>query len=144
MAEEGTQMEAGTGKKKRRWLVVVIVVAAVIFVLLLAAGLYPLLFIRATNKVVVGRLDLSNVSDGTYEGEFKVYHVNGSVRVTVEDHRITKIENMGGSSNRKQVETALDEVVKEQSLDVDTISGATVSQKVALKAVEEALKGQEK
>ena len=143
MAEEGTRTEAG-GRKKRRWLVILISVAAVIFVLAAAGGIYALLFTNATHKLVVGELDLSNVPDGTYEGEFSVYHVNGSIRVTVEDHRITKIENMGGSSNRKQVETALDEVVKEQSLDVDTISGATVSQKVALKAVEEALKGQEK
>ena len=141
MAEEGIQPEAG-GRKKRRWLVVLIVVAAVIFVLAVAGGIYALLFTNATHKLVVGELDLSNVPGGTYEGEFNLYHVNGSVRVTVEDQRITKIENLGGSLNREQVDTALDEVVEEQSLQVDTISGATVSQKVALKAVEKALKGQ--
>ena len=141
MVEGGTRTEAG-GRKKRRWLVVLIVVVVVIFLLAAAGGVYALLFTNATHKLVVGELDLSNVPDGTYEGEFSVYHVNGSVRVTVEDHRITKIENLGGSSNRKQVDKALDEVVEEQSLRVDTISGATVSQKAALKAVEKALKGQ--
>ena len=47
-----------------------------------------------------------------------------------------------GTSNKDKMQSISERVVEEQSLDVDTISGATVSQKVALKAIENALEGE--
>lgn len=139
MVEEGAQPEAA--RPKRRWLVVLIVVGAVVFVLAAVGGIYALLFSNATHRLVVGEIDLSKVPNGTYKGGFRVYHVRGTVKVTVEDHKITAIENLGSEANREQVDAALEQVVERQTLGVDTVSGATVSQKVALRAVEEALKG---
>ena len=85
-------------------------------------------------------VDMSMVADGTYTGSYSMFPVRAQVRVTVKDHRMTQIELIEHRHGRgAAAETIPGKVVEAQSLDVDTITGATYSSKVILKAIENAL-----
>jgi uncharacterized protein with FMN-binding domain len=84
--------------------------------------------------------DLNSIHDGDYTGEFQSGVVRARVMVTVNNNRmdnITILEHQTGMG--KKAELIIDDVLNAQSLDVDSISGATISSKVILKAIEEAL-----
>ena len=92
------------------------------------------------NSITVLSPDLANISDGMYVGEYSVTPVRVKVEVFVTEHKITDIkiiehENGLGSKAEKIV----NDVISEQSLEVDAVSGATVSSKCILKAVENAI-----
>jgi len=84
--------------------------------------------------------DLSNIQDGDYIGEYSITPVHVKVKVSVNNHQITDIsilqhDNGLGST----AESIVNDIVEEQSLDIDAVSGATVSSKCILKAVENAI-----
>ena len=67
--------------------------------------------------------------------------IYAKVEVTVQNKEIEKIRILEHKNERGQVaETIVDQIVSEQKIDVDAISGATNSSKVIKKAVENALK----
>nr|WP_225877721.1 FMN-binding protein [Alkalibacter mobilis] len=85
-------------------------------------------------------VDLSTLEDGEYKGSYKVFPIDVELVITVSDHeidnvQITKHQNGQG----KDAEILVQKVVEAQSLDVDTVSGATYSSLVILKAMENAL-----
>lgn len=95
------------------------------------------------NKIAVLKVaeaDLSAIPDGTYNGSYTCLPVSAKVAVTVRDHRITDIELIRHINGQGSAAEALpDRVVEAQSLKVDTVTGATYSSKVILKAIEDAL-----
>jgi len=98
---------------------------------------------NAANVNIV-ELDISTLEDGVYQGEYTLSPVTVLVEVKVVDHQIDEIiilkhDNMFG----KKAEVITEKIVDEQSLDVELISGATVSSKTILKAIEIALGGNE-
>lgn len=111
-----------------------------------------ILFLFITGKIVMGNMvknvknisvsmpDLSNIQDGNYIGEYSITPVHVKVEVSVNNHQITDIsilqhDNGLGST----AESIVNDIVEEQSLDIDAVSGATVSSKCILKAVENAI-----
>jgi len=91
--------------------------------------------------IEIENIDLQQVSDGEYTESFDAIFVKATVKVVVKDHRIKSIdlvEHNNGKGGDAEVIPA--NVVKAQSLQVDTISGATASSKVILEAIELALK----
>ena len=81
--------------------------------------------------------DLSIKEDGMYQGNsFNVW-----LDVTIENHRITKIDitEHYHSPVGKNAEKIIKKIIQKQSLDVDTVTGATMSSQAILKAVENAL-----
>jgi uncharacterized protein with FMN-binding domain len=89
----------------------------------------------------IGEIDLQQVKDGIYQGSCDARLVAAHVSVTVKDHKITDIALLQHKNEKgQQAEVLPQMVVKAQSLKVDTISGATNSSKVILKATENALK----
>lgn len=115
--------------------------------------LFILMMLLIVGKVVLGNMvrrirelpvampDLSAVSDGNYVGEYTAGPVHVKVEVVVRQHQITEIvirqhDNGLGSA----AETIVGDVIAAQSLNVDAVSGATVSSKCILKAVEDALR----
>ena len=66
--------------------------------------------------------------------------VSAKVSVTIKDHRIESIEllehNNGQGAGAEVIPSI---VVEKQTMQIDTISGATYSSKVILKAIENAL-----
>ena len=84
--------------------------------------------------------DLSAIADGTYHGSYTCFPVSVEVAVTVGDHAIIDIAILKHQNGQgTAAETLPSEVVAAQSLEVDTVTGATYSSKVILKAIENAL-----
>jgi len=93
--------------------------------------------------LVIQEVDLSHVQDGIHTGSYAVFPVRVRLEVTVKDHRIMDIkllEHRNGQGSSAQ--SLLGLIVQRQSLRLDTVSGATYSSKVILKAVEVALSGE--
>lgn len=95
-------------------------------------------------------IDFSKLNDGTYIGEYEggMYKWRANkVKVTVASGKVAKIELLSssdaGKDNTKQ-EVLFDRVIKEQSLQIDTISGATLTSKGYLQGIENALKQAQK
>ena len=79
-------------------------------------------------------------TDGVYVGE----HSFVKVRVTVEEGSMAAIDILshggGGEKYEEMIEPLTEKIIAEQSLQVDAITGATVSSNHLKKAVEKALR----
>ena len=119
------------------------VVCFLILAAIIVVGKY-LISVKNYQKVVkelkIGSIDLSKVSDGEYSGNCDVDYIYAKVIVTVKNNKIVNI-NLSEHRNEKgkTAEVIPDMVVKAQSTQVDTVSGATNSSKAILKAIENAL-----
>jgi len=95
---------------------------------------------NAVSSVTINTKNADGVADGEYIGEYEVLPVKVVVRVNVKNEKIKNIEilehqkMLGGKA-----EKITNDILERQSLDVDAITGATVSSKTILKAVENAL-----
>ena len=97
---------------------------------------------RVVGETTFGEIDIADVSDGIYIGEYDVNFIYAKVEVTVEDGEIVSINILEHRHERgKAAETVIEKIIDEQKIDVDAISGATNSSTVIKKAVENALKG---
>lgn len=88
--------------------------------------------------------DLSKCSDGTFYGSARGFAGNIKVRVVIKDHKLMSIKVVSvegdGSSYVARAKKVIARILKKQSLDVDTVSGATYSSNGIIKAVENAIK----
>lgn len=93
-------------------------------------------------KLVIENVDLSKIEDGEYYGTFTKHRWKYSTKVTILQNKITNIEFL---QNTEEIgdfsKTIATRIIEKQSLNVDTVSGATVSSKAVLKSIEVALKG---
>jgi uncharacterized protein with FMN-binding domain len=90
--------------------------------------------------IQINHVDLSTIPDGTYIGDCNVNYIYAKVKVTVKNGAITEINLVQHKNGKgKPAEKIIDDIVKEQSVNVDAVSGATNSSKVIMKAVENAL-----
>ena len=132
-------------RKKKVVLGMVIALVALLIIAGAGGGIYAWRFLKAADSLTVEDVSLSDLPDGTYHGSYSLFHVKAAVEVTVEDGRITAIAfaDTGkiAEETQQDIEVIFAEVIAAQSLDVDITSGASVSKKVSLKAVEEALTG---
>jgi uncharacterized protein with FMN-binding domain len=120
--------------------------------LLIACGILLViligLFLGITNglsagaKVPIGGVDLSEFPDGSYTGVYEFKRWSNSVVVHVKDHQITAIEiekNVPGADITNYADEMFRRVIAAQDTKVDAVSGATVTSKAYLKAIEDAL-----
>ena len=81
--------------------------------------------------------------DGVYEGSGDGFGGKITVRLTVKNERLQKAEIISAKNETKDyLESAkkiLDDAVKRQSTDVDTVSGATLSSNGIIAAMKDAL-----
>ena len=85
-------------------------------------------------------VDISKSTDGVYPGSYEQFPVSAEVKVTIENQKITEIELIKHVTGKGAAAEAITgKVIETQSLDVDSISGATYSSKVILKAIQNAL-----
>ena len=97
---------------------------------------------RAIGETTFDEIDIADVSDGIYIGEYDVNFIYAKVEVTVEDGEIVSINILEHRHERgKAAEKVIEKIIEEQKIDVDAVSGATNSSAVIKKAVENALKG---
>ena len=91
-------------------------------------------------KMPIGSLDLSEIRDGTYPGYYENYRWHCEVEVAVLSSRIDTIEVLrSANGGKKFYRELISRVVEEQSLQVDAVSGGTITSITYLKAVENAL-----
>lgn len=96
---------------------------------------------QAVRDLTVEEVPLTDVADGTYQGECDVDFIRARVAVTVKGGQITNISLLEHKNGRGQLaEVVLDNILQAQRLDVDAVSGATNSSTVLKKAVENALR----
>ena len=124
------------------------VVCVVVITSIIVGGKY-LISVRNYQKTIkeltINNVDLSKIPDGKYIGSYDVNFISAKVSVTVKNHKIENIDLLEHKTDRgKPAEVIPSMVVKAQSLQVDTISGATNSSKTILKAIENALKPNQK
>lgn len=121
------------------------ILGAMMLVLILMAGG---MFIYLTRGLSEGAslplegIDLSETADGTYGGQYEGGRWSNQVEVTVENHRIIRLEVV---EDVRFVQNDLSQdlfnaVIAAQDTRIDTVSGATVSTRAYLKAIENALK----
>lgn len=126
----------------KKFVKVLIIIVIVLVVLMVAAVIViPRLGLPEEEiSIEVGEIDLSTVEDGTYNGEYTAGLVSVCVTVNVENHSITDISiDKHDNGLGKKAEKIVDDIIAVQSLDVDAISGATISSDSIRKAVEIAL-----
>jgi uncharacterized protein with FMN-binding domain len=100
---------------------------------------------REARSLPLDAVDFSKLNDGTYHGAYEggmyKWRANAcDVRVTngkVADIQLTASQDPGGKNT--QHKALYDRVIQAQSLQVETISGATLTSKAYLQAVENAL-----
>jgi uncharacterized protein with FMN-binding domain len=117
-----------------------LIVGIIIVVLVAAMAIGTLNGMSYVRKMTVNLVDLSKISDGVYAGSFKKGRFSYSVEVAVKDHRIQAAK----PTDPKQVTSAIIEqifarIVQDQSVRVDTVSGASLTTKAVCKAAENAL-----
>ena len=122
----------GKWKKAASYLITIAVTICVCFAIA-AALLRP-------QTLSIGTVDLNTVADGEYIGVCQNKILFAVVKVEVQDHRITGIEVVEHkASYMEQAEQIAGMVSFAQSLEVDAISGATLTRDTILKAIENAL-----
>jgi uncharacterized protein with FMN-binding domain len=99
--------------------------------------------VKVIDSAVIQDVDLTQIEDGVYVGEFGEFLVDVKLEVTVQDHQMTKIgiiEQRSGPGY-EALET-IDRIIEAQSPNVDVVSGATGSSKSIMLAVQKALTGE--
>ncbi len=97
--------------------------------------------LNSINMGDIGDIDFSNIPDGTYEGSRLFFPVYAKIRMQVKDGKIVDIEMLRALHGEgRGAEAIFNDVADRQSLQVDAVSGATLSSKVTLLAIKDALK----
>ena len=96
---------------------------------------------KAKNELMlVEDPDLSKVEDGTYKGKVETMLVKVELEVSVKNHKIISISIIKHDNGKgKPAEAIIDDIVKDNSTDVELIAGATMSSLVIRAAVIDAL-----
>lgn len=95
---------------------------------------------KAVRETTIGAVDISAIPDGVYVGEYDVDFIYAKVEVKVQNGEMTDIAILEHRQERgKAAEAVISDMLAEQKIDVDAVSGATNSSTVIKKAVENAL-----
>ena len=99
--------------------------------------------IEQIKSMDISPVDAANVPDGEYIGEFPFrQRYLYRVKVTVKSGRIADIEVLENGTENEYAEKGLGVIprmLREQSPEVDAVSGATVTSKALMKCVQKAL-----
>lgn len=92
---------------------------------------------------IIEEFNLTNLPDSVYNGKYCIGPVKVVADVTVLEKAIAKIELLKHRTGQGQsAEQITEEIIEQQSVCLDAISGATISSICILKAVETALKNE--
>ncbi len=86
-------------------------------------------------------MEPARLTDGIYEGQFKVGPNYAEVKVTIEGQKIVHIEIVKHDAWKgKKAEPIIPQrIIEKQSTDVDAVTGATNSSHVIMNAVQKAI-----
>lgn len=120
----------------------------ILAILLISVSTMMFIFMNGMNDakaIQINAIDLSNVEDGEYVGRFDLTRWSNEIIVTVKDHQIIELELVDDVMFKidEVTKTLFDRIIRNQSLDVDVETGATVTSHAYLKAIENALEGKQ-
>ena len=91
-------------------------------------------------EIHIQNIDISEVEDGVYVGEYDSGYIYAKVEVTIENGIIAALRILEhGNERGETAEVVTEEIKRQQKLDVDAVTGATNSSNVIKKAVQNAL-----
>ena len=110
--------------------------------IILIGTLLALIIGCAATKIVGGPIVPNSLRDGIYDGEGRDGPVKVKAKVTVENQRISNIELLEHRTWKgKAAENVIPaRIIAEQTTKVDAVSGATVSSRAIMNAVEAAVR----
>jgi len=138
-------------RKRKGWKVLLILLG------LIAISAAGVLILDAPSRqevsaLNIGQIDFSKLADGTYHGKFigsKGHLRDVTVQATLKNGTLAKVTVLSGAVDSKgnplllngiqSIDDLFDHVIVSQTLQVDAISGATLTSKAHLKALENAL-----
>lgn len=95
---------------------------------------------KAINSIEIKEVDMSCIDDGEYEGSYDAGYIYAKVKVTVSNHEIVSVELLEHNNERgEKAEAIVDEMVRQDKIDVDAVSGASNSSNVIKQACINAL-----
>lgn len=99
--------------------------------------------VKHIESVKIRDVDLTQIADDVYTGEFGDFLVDVELEVTVKEHQIKKIDitKQRAGPEYEAIET-IDRIIEVQSPKVDVVTGATGSSRSIMIAVHTALTGQ--
>ncbi len=126
--------------KLKRSLIFIILILFIVIVICLVGYNQMKKSMKSYESFSFGGLDLTQVEDGTYTGSEDGGIVKATVDVTVKNHAITKVVILSHECGKgKPAEIIVNDIVAKNTLEIDTISGATYSSNVLRAAVYHAL-----
>jgi len=121
---------------------IILICAGVFIIAIIVLGIIVTDGLSEGMGVSVNSVDLSNIPDGSYVGSYEFKRWSNSVVVHVSNNNITGIEmdeDVFGAAVTDAFGEIVNRVIDAQDTTVDAVSGATVTSKAYLKAIEDAL-----
>ena len=125
----------------RKTLIITFIMMAAILSMGIFSNLQKKNQIARLKNLPVSQINPANIADGSYRGSFCLKRFCYAVEVTVHGGVIRDIVLLSNTKSEYGEKAAAikDRILEAQSLQVDIISGATISSKSIIKAVEKAL-----
>ena len=125
----------------KKAMIVILSILGVLIVVGAGGVFYITNGLEAGENLAINPVDLTAIEDGTYAGVYQAGRWSNEVAVSVADHQIANIAVVKTVTidDPELTSTIINNVIKNQSTTVDTVSGATVTSKAYLKSVENAL-----
>lgn len=96
--------------------------------------------VNTLRKLEIDPLGFTAVSDGVYIGSYEYMRWNYKVQIQIQDGKAVGIDVLSPAGDAFAAKVA-EAVIQAQTLNIDTVSGATASTRAVLKALESALAG---
>ena len=129
--------------KNRKWRILLTIIIVIMLIAITGTMIYLIQVKNYQTRVenlTFSEIDLKNIPDGTYIGDCNVEFIYAKVEATILDGKITNINLLKHKNGHgAKAESITNEIVSQQKIDVEVITGATNSSKVIKKAVENAL-----
>ncbi len=126
---------------KKKLLIIGSILFGIVIIVMVSGIIYLMHGQKEMKEVEVNPVILNNLDDGTYIGQFKGYRWTNTIEVSIENHQIIDIKVIKDQVfAQSYVKNQLfDEIKEQQSINVDSVTGATISSIAYLKAIEDAL-----
>lgn len=116
------------------------IIGGLFLIFIIFVGIQFMKTIKLASTTSIRAIAFDQIDDGIYEGNSDFGLVQVRLEVEVADHKLKNVnilEHQNGFGSK--AEQMVDQMMMENRIDVDTISGATVSSKAIQKACEQAL-----
>ena len=128
-------------KGKKNWLLLLIIPVVFAIIILSFIGIILGKMKKQLEQIDTSTVDISQVADGIYMGESETELVKVAVNVTVKDGKIENIDILKHECGKgKPAEHIIESIIQKNNVEVDAVSGATVSSRVIQDAVRTALR----